>query len=469
MNWTDGTFNQEQAHCLFLSGHSAPAAATIRPKFHVRDCHFQNGVADGLSMYVNVDVIAENITADTVFRGGVVATGGNSIVNLRGYRGENARMDLEIDGAGYGGTLRSDISVEDADVDKLTGGGRWANFGGIDIGSTNGGRFIGRNIRTYSPPFNYDAEGGGERRFTDCRFTLGNDTGSANRFTSPESGVFTACHFYVKRVAGASAYSAVRVYPFGSGVTAATPLRFDRCTFELDPAIEANEPSATCWVSYLDPHAAAYPHSYYFKDCEQIGAWDKGYVVANGGTITIDGGIHTAVEFSYTISTSGFPAKWTLRNHHEMKPTVSRLFEQVGQAAQTGTFKLYDNVSFSRAVNGGEANDTLYTVMGDGYRFPVDARPNLGAVRGSRAIRNIAGLNDTSALAVLEWVAENTHYNNSTWRPIRWVTRKGTTAARPVLNADDIGVNYLDTTLDADGKMIWWNGVAWVDATGATV
>jgi hypothetical protein len=46
---------------------------------------------------------------------------------------------------------------------------------------------------------------------------------------------------------------------------------------------------------------------------------------------------------------------------------------------------------------------------------------------------------------------------------------KGTTAQRPSPGANDYGAVYLDTTLDADGKPIWWNGTAWVDATGAVV
>lgn len=46
---------------------------------------------------------------------------------------------------------------------------------------------------------------------------------------------------------------------------------------------------------------------------------------------------------------------------------------------------------------------------------------------------------------------------------------KSTTANRPTLVAAEVGRVYLDTTLDADGKPIWWNGTAWVDATGATV
>jgi hypothetical protein len=49
------------------------------------------------------------------------------------------------------------------------------------------------------------------------------------------------------------------------------------------------------------------------------------------------------------------------------------------------------------------------------------------------------------------------------------LTQKDTTANRPTLTAKDIGVLFLDTTLDADGKAIWWTGTAWVDATGAVV
>lgn len=56
-----------------------------------------------------------------------------------------------------------------------------------------------------------------------------------------------------------------------------------------------------------------------------------------------------------------------------------------------------------------------------------------------------------------------------TWAPVAWVTFKGTTAQRPTLTATDVGVGYLDTTLVAAGKHIWWSGTAWLDATGAAV
>jgi hypothetical protein len=43
------------------------------------------------------------------------------------------------------------------------------------------------------------------------------------------------------------------------------------------------------------------------------------------------------------------------------------------------------------------------------------------------------------------------------------LTRSGPTVERPVKGLY-IGKRYFDTTL---GQPIWWNGSAWVDATGA--
>lgn len=47
--------------------------------------------------------------------------------------------------------------------------------------------------------------------------------------------------------------------------------------------------------------------------------------------------------------------------------------------------------------------------------------------------------------------------------------KKGTTAQRPSLGAQDAGKMYFDTTLAAAGKPIFWTGTQWVDSTGAAV
>ena len=56
------------------------------------------------------------------------------------------------------------------------------------------------------------------------------------------------------------------------------------------------------------------------------------------------------------------------------------------------------------------------------------------------------------------------------WRVTSSITVKGTTGSRPSgLTASEFGVQYLDTTLSANGKLITWNGSLWVDSTGASV
>jgi len=45
---------------------------------------------------------------------------------------------------------------------------------------------------------------------------------------------------------------------------------------------------------------------------------------------------------------------------------------------------------------------------------------------------------------------------------------KGLTSARPTLNLQ-IGQLYLDTTLNVNGKPIYWNGTVWIDNTGGIV
>lgn len=52
--------------------------------------------------------------------------------------------------------------------------------------------------------------------------------------------------------------------------------------------------------------------------------------------------------------------------------------------------------------------------------------------------------------------------------PLRTVS-KGATASRPTLGSWEIGQQYLDTTLAANGKPITWNGSVWTDSTGASV
>lgn len=73
---------------------------------------------------------------------------------------------------------------------------------------------------------------------------------------------------------------------------------------------------------------------------------------------------------------------------------------------------------------------------------------------------------NTTNSVVTEWTCVAT----GLWAATGWYTKKDTTANRPTgLTSSDAGVQFFDTTLAVAGKPIWWNGSAWVDATGVIV
>lgn len=107
----------------------------------------------------------------------------------------------------------------------------------------------------------------------------------------------------------------------------------------------------------------------------------------------------------------------------------------------------------------------------DNWRWPI-------GVAAPFAVVTFLGASDVSALSsVTIQNAGNfpagtllflpTDAVNNTVPVTHDLTLKGVTSARPANPTP--GQQYFDTTLDADGKPIWWTGTDWVDATGAVV
>lgn len=468
MNWTNNTYSQEQAHCLFLTGPSAAYAKSLthRTKWQVLDCHFQNSVADGLSFYINSDLIVENITANNCFRGGLTVTGGNSHCTVRGYIGENARVDFEVDGVGFGGTYRLDVDIDGVIVDQNGGGLR---PGGIDFGGTSGGFFYMRNVQVFTPPFNFiGATGDPQKLIQNCYFTIGGRSAVANRFVRP-TGTFENCTFYVKEQSGVTQYTALHMYP--SFIENAY-INFVRCTFELDPAIKINTPTADCDVFRSNASAIStspYNNGLIFKfdDCLSVGAWDKDFYVLQGGTLEVNNGSYSAVQTFNIGSSVNRPVLLTISGDIELKSTVSTVFNAPTQTTITGAYVQFINVSFNRAFNIASTWSS-YPIIGS-YSFPVDAAPvSQGALRGAVARKNTL-LTTTGQWGTIEWTATSSSTTAATWSPTQYQVGRSTTANRPTLGVSDVGVIYLDTTLDANGRPIWWNGTAWVNSVGTVV
>lgn len=466
MNWTNNSYNQEQGACLALIGSSAITSAAIRAKFHVRNCEFRNSVGDGILAHINADIIIESAIATNCFRGGLTVNGGNSRIKLRGYRGEDAKIDVEIVSSGYGGSYATNYDFDDVVIDQDTGlnGQR---LGGIDLGGPRGGTARVNRARVYSKPFNYDmGTEGGDFQATNSYFTVGADNASSINAFIRASGLFRDCHFKCVADGSGTNYYAVHARPVAATNRA---LVFERCRLELDASVKTANPSAVCRAFYSEALADGAGMSVEFRDCETIGAWDVGYSLNLGGVLIVDGGRHSSAALFNMAGTTGRSVQFTLRGHHVLKSTVTALFLNTNQAFQAGNTHNYMAASFSAAMNLGAGNPSSYDVTGY-YRFPTAAKPTIGAVRGTRAEVNQAPNGSGSAdIVVTEYIAKTTSSAASTWLASKWNTNKGATANRPTLTSSDVGVTFLDTTLAAAGKLITWSGTAWVDATGAAV
>ena len=156
------------------------------------------------------------------------------------------------------------------------------------------------------------------------------------------------------------------------------------------------------------------------------------------GKLTLESCDFSAVTATHKVLYSNSNALWELRWRGEHK---------------------YSEYSATYAA----ANPDLYTKY-NGI-FVSDSAPTGAGVKGMR----VRVSNPTEG-AGSDYVCLTNSFSASTWRMAKqFGVKKNTTANRPTLAASDIGAVHLDTTLDANGKPIWWTGTAWVDATGLAV
>lgn len=180
-------YQLEQAHLVFLM---ADPARPGRLRATVRDCHFQESVADGLSLYTNVDVRVSDCTATDCFRGGLVVTGGYSRVQVNNFTASGkvhaTGIDFEVDGPGYGGSLAIDATVSNMLLPD----------GDFDIGVSDGSRVTFNNVVSAAPFYLY-AGGNSVVRYNNCVLGIGELSDYNNRIVNPGDTVFADCRFEI--------------------------------------------------------------------------------------------------------------------------------------------------------------------------------------------------------------------------------------------------------------------------------
>jgi Pectate lyase superfamily protein len=181
-------YELEQAHLLFLEGNSKFPG---KLQAVIKDTTFKNGVADGISVYTNVDVKVDNVEAVDVFRGGFVLTGGNSSAQVRNLttRGEidDTGIDIEVAGRGFGDTLKVDVTLENLNLID----------GDFDIAVEEGSTVTGNNISADAPFFLFGLDS--TMQFRNSQFKVGAADELTNRILFPNDITFENTEFFVTR------------------------------------------------------------------------------------------------------------------------------------------------------------------------------------------------------------------------------------------------------------------------------
>jgi len=244
-------------------------------------------------------------------------------------------------------------------------------------------------------------------------------------------------------------------------------------------------------------------HAHVFSDCKfeldsTADASTTGYAVTNSGAVAIADLSKFNVEMVRCEFATGFQktlnayrnGNWILRNCKPASRSGSFTFRAGGTSTKEGRLTL-DNCDLSRS-NGvlfdvaasvfmqltfaGQMDYAKYDASNrppaeweakvvDEAVWLADALPTSGGYLHQKVRVRKAPHGRPS-----EYVCSAGSNTTATWRMSKQAGfSKNTTVNRPTPTSSDIGLAYLDITLDADGKPIWWNGSAWVDATGAVV
>jgi hypothetical protein len=208
--------NLEQA--AFISAYANPASAG-RAILRVQEVNFYDGPGDGVLVGQNSNVKVYNCTGTNVFRGTVTVTGGYTSTEIKDVEVwgpiDTGGVQLELDGAGYGGSYASSVVIEDVTL----------NNGGFDLGAGPGPSTItATRVKSYVPAT------GASRQFG---FWLNLYLGSSlNSITLNDCDLYAAAYVSDpnrQKIKGASRLQAnnCRFYLSGGGDT--TPAAGDKC------------------------------------------------------------------------------------------------------------------------------------------------------------------------------------------------------------------------------------------------
>ena len=465
MNWSGG-YAQEQAASLFLTGNGSTllTAADQRNKFQVDNCLFVNSVADGIGVWYNADVIINNEEAIDCFRGGLVASGGNTIIFVNGYVSTKARIDFEVDSAGYGGSHKLNWNLNNIECDKNNPNP--AGMVGADLCVADGGIGVGNNLKIYSTPVNFNGRGvvasnpNTRLEFNNSTFTIATD-GSSN-YIYPCDTDFNNVRFIAKNSANTEK-SGLRIsWGVGNAAVTGKRIRFNKgCTFVLGDGISSDTLDAA--VRSYRVNTNPVDNTIEFNDANILAVYQ--YAVRTDGLISVEwnSGKIAAVTAFYSIYAANAPFRLSIGNYESLPTNINMLATNVTNGTGTENKLTFKNtvldksksnvIVFSGGSNSGRVDKKI------GNRVILSDTPPVAAMSAYNG--DVLRLNTVPVSGPYEWVCTTANFSNitNTWKPIKWNVGSFTTDNLPSLTAFDVGVQNIDLTLN---KLVAWSGTAWV-------
>lgn len=380
-----------------------------RGKAIVEDVTVKRCASDGVHVSRNFDVVIRNLTAIDCFRGGVVVAGGNSVVHVDRYRGGGnivgAHIDVEVDSAGYNGSRRTDIFINDmVETTRARQSVNLDGFGGARIELTNSRIMSG--LHTYGGTGGYGAS---SFLIRDCVI----DTYAAaygNTIYSPHDITFERCTFrgHVAKETEAAHYAVNVYFEIGSTSEGYSNLRFLDCTWEVATGAEKE------WVAVFGqiPPRNSLEHKMEIIGGRISSDFARG-IQPRAGRTEVGGGVLIDARLPLYLNNDGFRPSHTTVEDMRLGPNAECSFFTHNHVS-TDILEHRDTVI-------DESKNVVRSVVGWtrlGYRgrriIMVSAPPVSGTTTG--VVGDIARLKTPIAGSPYEWVCTKTGAIDSIWK-----------------------------------------------------
>jgi hypothetical protein len=266
-------YELEHAHMIFLD---ADPAKKGRLKVRIHDCHFRECVADGLSLWANVDAEVTSCSSYNCFRGGFVLTGGNSRVVLTDFTSDgdahSRGIDIEVDGDGFKKSKRVEVTMK-----KLR-----LKDGNFDIAVEQGSQITGEDIISHGSFCIYAEKS--IVRLKDSSFGVGRFSDTDNRIVRPGQCEFVNCTFTSRQGLNeakdrTNKWATIHLYwNFGDSKLTGQSVIFDRCTFNTDK-IPASD---LAYAFYVEPDHPSCKNTLIVREPTIASRFDVPYEILGG-------------------------------------------------------------------------------------------------------------------------------------------------------------------------------------------